>query len=185
MQPKQGQCLSSSSASSNMFPMRCRQFLAGPMTHCMLGFEVQGGWRDVNASVTMTVLQYLMGGGGSFSAGGPGEHHLQTLLPKYCLHTAYWKSSPCVAMTTSGHGLEYRPRLHFTSCAPATMPVHGKLTVKRVVMTSRTVRCVGLPTYLHHCVFSETFWKQPLSVQNAPTLLVLVSTNHEGTAPSS
>ncbi len=38
----------------------------------MLGFEVQGGWRDVKTSVVMTALQYLMGGGGSFSAGGPG-----------------------------------------------------------------------------------------------------------------
>ncbi len=50
----------------------CRQFVAGPLTHCMLGFEVQGGWRDVKTSVVMTALQYLMGGGGSFSAGGPG-----------------------------------------------------------------------------------------------------------------
>lgn len=50
-----------------------RQFVAGPMTHCMLGFEVEGGWRDVKGSVIMTCLQYLMGGGGSFSAGGPGK----------------------------------------------------------------------------------------------------------------
>lgn len=50
-----------------------RQFVAGPLTHCMLGFEVQGGWRDVKTSVVMTALQYLMGGGGSFSAGGPGK----------------------------------------------------------------------------------------------------------------
>lgn len=42
------------------------------MTHAMLGFEVKGGWRDVKGSVAMTALQYLMGGGGSFSAGGPG-----------------------------------------------------------------------------------------------------------------
>lgn len=42
----------------------------------MLGFEVKGGWRDVKGSVTMTALQYLMGGGGSFSAGGPGTHVL-------------------------------------------------------------------------------------------------------------
>lgn len=46
--------------------------MAGPVTHCMLGFEASGGWRDVKGSVVMTVLQYLMGGGGSFSAGGPG-----------------------------------------------------------------------------------------------------------------
>lgn len=39
----------------------------------MLGFEAPGGWRDVKGSVVMTVLQYLMGGGGSFSAGGPGK----------------------------------------------------------------------------------------------------------------
>lgn len=30
---------------------------------------MQGGWRDVKGSVAMTVLQYLLGGGGSFSAG--------------------------------------------------------------------------------------------------------------------
>ena len=46
--------------------------MAGPLTHAMLGFEVKGGWRDVKGSVAMTALQYLMGGGGSFSAGGPG-----------------------------------------------------------------------------------------------------------------
>ncbi|KAL3161970.1 hypothetical protein ABBQ38_009050 [Trebouxia sp. C0009 RCD-2024] len=50
-----------------------RQFVAGPLTHCMLGFEAPGGWRDIKGSVVMTVLQYLMGGGGSFSAGGPGK----------------------------------------------------------------------------------------------------------------
>lgn len=50
-----------------------RQFVAGPLTHAMLGFEVKGGWRDVKGSVAMTALQYLMGGGGSFSAGGPGK----------------------------------------------------------------------------------------------------------------
>lgn len=47
--------------------------MAGPLTHAMLGFEVKGGWRDVKGSVAITALQYLMGGGGSFSAGGPGE----------------------------------------------------------------------------------------------------------------
>lgn len=44
----------------------------------MLGFEVQGGWRDVKSSVVVTTLQYLMGGGGSFSAGGPG---IPSLVP--------------------------------------------------------------------------------------------------------
>jgi processing peptidase subunit alpha len=47
-----------------------RQFAASPLTHAILAFEYQGGWRDVKGSVAMTVLQYLLGGGGSFSAGG-------------------------------------------------------------------------------------------------------------------
>lgn len=50
-----------------------RQFSAGPLTHAILAFEFAGGWRDMKGSTAMTVLQYLLGGGGSFSAGGPGK----------------------------------------------------------------------------------------------------------------
>ena len=39
----------------------------------MLAFEYPGGWNDVKGSTAVTVLQFLMGGGGSFSAGGPGR----------------------------------------------------------------------------------------------------------------
>lgn len=49
-----------------------RQFQVGGVTHVMLGFEFAGGWRDVKGSVAVTVLQFLLGGGGSFSSGGPG-----------------------------------------------------------------------------------------------------------------
>ena len=50
----------------------CRQLDVSPVTHLMLAFELQGGWKDVQASVAATVLQFLLGGGGSFSSGGPG-----------------------------------------------------------------------------------------------------------------
>lgn len=50
-----------------------RQHAPSPLTHLMLAFEFQGGWRDVKGSVATTVLQYLLGGGGSFSTGGPGK----------------------------------------------------------------------------------------------------------------
>lgn len=50
-----------------------RQFKSDPLTHSAIAFEVQGGWRDVKASVIATVLQFLVGGGGSFSSGGPGK----------------------------------------------------------------------------------------------------------------
>ncbi|KAJ8773463.1 hypothetical protein K2173_004293 [Erythroxylum novogranatense] len=44
-----------------------------PMTHVALAFEVPGGWNNDKEAITLTVLQMLMGGGGSFSAGGPGK----------------------------------------------------------------------------------------------------------------
>ncbi|GMH14244.1 hypothetical protein Nepgr_016085 [Nepenthes gracilis] len=42
-------------------------------THVALAFEIPGGWTNERESVLATVLQMLMGGGGSFSAGGPGK----------------------------------------------------------------------------------------------------------------
>ncbi|CAI0423503.1 unnamed protein product, partial [Linum tenue] len=44
-----------------------------PVTHVALAFEVPGGWHNEKEAITLTVLQMLMGGGGSFSAGGPGK----------------------------------------------------------------------------------------------------------------
>ncbi|CAO2841824.1 unnamed protein product [Amaranthus hypochondriacus] len=43
------------------------------VTHFALGFELPGGWKKDKDAMTVTVLQMLMGGGGSFSAGGPGK----------------------------------------------------------------------------------------------------------------
>ncbi len=50
-----------------------RTAAAGGLTHAVLAFEAAGGWRDLKTSVAWTVLQYLLGGGGSFSSGGPGK----------------------------------------------------------------------------------------------------------------
>ncbi|KAJ7548996.1 hypothetical protein O6H91_07G035900 [Diphasiastrum complanatum] len=44
-----------------------------PRTHVAVAFEVPGGWRNEKDAITATVLQTLLGGGGSFSAGGPGK----------------------------------------------------------------------------------------------------------------
>ncbi|XP_062232085.1 mitochondrial-processing peptidase subunit alpha-like [Phragmites australis] len=43
------------------------------MTHVALAFEVPGGWLQERDATIMTVMQTLMGGGGSFSSGGPGK----------------------------------------------------------------------------------------------------------------
>lgn len=50
-----------------------RQAADSPKTHIALAFEVPGGWRNEKDSYAVTVLQTLLGGGGSFSAGGPGK----------------------------------------------------------------------------------------------------------------
>ncbi|KAI4329194.1 hypothetical protein L6164_021484 [Bauhinia variegata] len=42
-------------------------------THIAIAFEVPGGWQKDKDAIVLTVLQMLMGGGGSFSAGGPGK----------------------------------------------------------------------------------------------------------------
>ncbi|XAR67076.1 Ubiquinol--cytochrome-c reductase [Bertholletia excelsa] len=42
-------------------------------THFALAFEAPGGWHKEKEAMALTVLQMLMGGGGSFSAGGPGK----------------------------------------------------------------------------------------------------------------
>ncbi|XP_010545654.1 PREDICTED: probable mitochondrial-processing peptidase subunit alpha-1, mitochondrial [Tarenaya hassleriana] len=49
-----------------------RQHTGGEATHFALAFEVPG-WHNEKEAVIATVLQMLMGGGGSFSAGGPGK----------------------------------------------------------------------------------------------------------------
>ncbi|RDX84491.1 Mitochondrial-processing peptidase subunit alpha, partial [Mucuna pruriens] len=41
--------------------------------HVAIAFEVPGGWKKEREAIVLTVLQMLMGGGGSFSAGGPGK----------------------------------------------------------------------------------------------------------------
>ncbi|KAG6497961.1 mitochondrial-processing peptidase subunit alpha-like isoform X1 [Zingiber officinale] len=50
---------------------RCQSDL--PSTHIALAFEIPGGWHQEKEAMAATVLQVLMGGGGSFSAGGPGK----------------------------------------------------------------------------------------------------------------
>jgi processing peptidase subunit alpha len=44
-----------------------------PVTNIVMAFEFQGGWHNTKAATAVTVLNTLLGGGGSFSAGGPGK----------------------------------------------------------------------------------------------------------------
>lgn len=60
--------------------------------HLALGFAAPGGWRDVKAATALTVLQTLLGGGGSFSAGGPGKGMYSRLYTRVLNHHA-WATS--------------------------------------------------------------------------------------------
>lgn len=75
-----------------------RQFSPSPLTHAVLAFEYSGGWRDMKGSVAMTVLQYLLGGGGSFSAGGPGKG-MHSRLYTRVLNQHPWVHN-CTALTS-------------------------------------------------------------------------------------
>ncbi|CAN0901419.1 Mitochondrial-processing peptidase subunit alpha [Linum grandiflorum] len=52
---------------------RCQAGSGDLMTHFALAFELPGGWHQDKDAMILTVLQMLMGGGGSFSSGGPGK----------------------------------------------------------------------------------------------------------------
>jgi len=62
-----------------------------PLCHLMFGWEVTGGWNG-NMLATITVLQMFLGGGGSFSTGGPGKG-MHTRLYTDVLNRHHWVES--------------------------------------------------------------------------------------------
>ena len=56
--------------------------LKEPFVKVALAFEVGNGWEDPDL-IPMCVLQMLLGGGSSFSAGGPGKGITLRLLPSF------------------------------------------------------------------------------------------------------
>jgi processing peptidase subunit alpha len=75
-----------------------RQFRAEPLTHSAIAFELPGGWRDLKGSVAVTVMQFLLGGGGAFSSGGPGKG-MHSQLYRNVLNAYSWMQN-CVAFNT-------------------------------------------------------------------------------------
>ncbi len=61
-----------------------------PFVKIALGFEI-GGWKD-ESMIAACVLQMLLGGGSSFSAGGPGKG-MYTRLYREVLNGFYWAES--------------------------------------------------------------------------------------------
>ena len=70
-----------------------------PQPNILLAFEYAGGWRDVQGAVNMTVLTYLLGGGSSFSSGGPGKG-MHSRLYTRVLSQYHWAHS-CTAFNST------------------------------------------------------------------------------------
>jgi len=62
-----------------------------PLCQLMLGWEVEGGWNGPMLAA-VTVLQMFLGGGGSFSTGGPGKG-MHTRLYTEILNRHHWVES--------------------------------------------------------------------------------------------
>eukprot|EP00197_Chlamydomonas_leiostraca_P004553 CAMPEP_0202861894 /NCGR_PEP_ID=MMETSP1391-20130828/3130_1 /ASSEMBLY_ACC=CAM_ASM_000867 /TAXON_ID=1034604 /ORGANISM="Chlamydomonas leiostraca, Strain SAG 11-49" /LENGTH=548 /DNA_ID=CAMNT_0049541343 /DNA_START=16 /DNA_END=1662 /DNA_ORIENTATION=- len=73
-----------------------------PQANLLLAFEYRGGWRDVQGAVAMTVLTYLLGGGNSFSSGGPGKG-MHSRLYTRVLNQYHWVHS-CAAFNSTFNG---------------------------------------------------------------------------------
>jgi len=69
-----------------------REFSMGSDVHVALGFEMKGGWKNLKNATTISVLSTLMGGGGSFSAGGPGKGMYSRLYTRVLNRCEYMKS---------------------------------------------------------------------------------------------
>eukprot|EP00913_Durusdinium_trenchii_P002442 g2256.t1 len=67
-----------------------------PLAHLIFGWEVPGGWNGKWLAAA-TVLQMFLGGGGSFSTGGPGKG-MHTRLYTEVLNRHHWAES-CQAST--------------------------------------------------------------------------------------
>ncbi|CAJ1338157.1 unnamed protein product, partial [Effrenium voratum] len=67
-----------------------------PLCHLIFGWEVPGGWNG-KWLAAVTVLQMFLGGGGSFSTGGPGKG-MHTRLYTHVLNRCHWVES-CQAST--------------------------------------------------------------------------------------
>eukprot|EP00250_Pteridium_aquilinum_P013134 c21152_g1_i1 orf=65-1579(+) len=59
-----------------------RKLEESPVTHFALAFEVPNGWQNERLANCLTVLKFLLGGGESFSVGGPGKG----MYTRFCRH---------------------------------------------------------------------------------------------------
>jgi len=74
-------------------------------TKVALGLELPGGWHDEEQLVTACVLQTLLGGGNSFSAGGPGKGMYSRLYTEVLRKYTWAESAECTVSFHTESGM--------------------------------------------------------------------------------
>lgn len=85
-----------------------------PEASLILAFEYKGGWKDVQGAATMVTLTHLLGGGSSFSSGGPGKG-MHSRLYTRVLNQA--RAVSCGYSPRDNAPAVNKPAMHIALCA--------------------------------------------------------------------
>ncbi|KAE8687853.1 Mitochondrial-processing peptidase subunit alpha [Hibiscus syriacus] len=116
---------------------RC-QADSGDLTHFALAFELPGGWHNEKEAMILTVLQILMGGGGTFSAGGPGKGMYSRLFEQKELDRAKRSTKSAILMN-----LESRPVVHFLKIVDEITPKDISSVAQKLLSSNLTMASYG------------------------------------------
>ena len=95
----------------------------GP-THVSLGFSAGGGWSSIKRSTLFVVMQFLMGGGLSFSTGGPGKGMYSRLYMRALNRYAWLQNCTFFGQHFKDHGVVgISTTVHDPSMAPEAIAV--------------------------------------------------------------
>ncbi|CAM9138951.1 unnamed protein product [Chrysoparadoxa australica] len=141
-----------------------------PLVHVCVAFEV-GGWSDPSL-VPACVLQMLLGGGQSFSAGGPGKG-MYTRLYREVLNRCYWvESAEAMTSFNAETGLlgisgsappEYAGQLTGVLCQHFAMLASEKVSQTELDRAKKMLKCNVLTHLESRQVLFEDIGRQLLT----------------------
>lgn len=116
---------SSSAATDNNASVEEKKLQMINQAHVCVAFELPGGWNGEHV-LTATVLQSLLGGGGSFSTGGPGKG-MHSRIFTNVLNKYYWvESCNSFSHVYSDSGI-------FGIYGVLTQPEHSEVFLQKVI----------------------------------------------------
>ncbi|MCO5546982.1 hypothetical protein L7F22_000422 [Adiantum nelumboides] len=143
-----------------------------PKIHVALAFEVPGGWRNEKDSIAITVLQTLLGGGGSFSAGGPGKGMYSRLYTRVLNQYSEVQSIVAFSSIYNDTGLfglhgcsdaEFAPDLVDIFCKELVETAQGTITEKELSRAKNTTISSVLMNLESRVIVTEDIGRQILT----------------------